>query len=102
MDWAWSARKNFFLVRGVTHPYPGAFTFLQGRKLFVWWGQPVDQEHHALPGTVLAVTAEGCLVAAAQGAFLITRCQLEHEPELDAHTFCTLHGVRPGAELSSH
>ena len=29
------------LVRAVTHPYPGAFTFFQGRKLFIWAGQPL-------------------------------------------------------------
>ncbi len=101
MDWTWSARKNFFLVRGVTHPYPGAFTFLNGKKLFVWWGKPVDLDPHAPPGTILAVTSEGFLVAAAQGAFLVTRCQLEDEPEHDACTFCTLHGVLPGAKLGS-
>jgi methionyl-tRNA formyltransferase len=101
LDWTWSARRNFFLVRGVTHPYPGAFTFLNGRKLFIWWGQPVDQDHLAAPGTILAVGSEGFLVAAAQGAFLVTRCQLEQEPEYDALTFCALHGVLPGMQLGS-
>jgi methionyl-tRNA formyltransferase len=101
MDWTWSARKIFFLVRGVTHPYPGAFTFLSGKKLFVWWGRLVDQDHHALPGAVLAVNPEGFLVAAAQGAFLVTRCQIENEPERDACTFCALHRVVPGTELGS-
>jgi methionyl-tRNA formyltransferase len=102
MDWAWSARRNFFLVRGVTHPYPGAFTFLEGKKLFVWWGKPVELDHHALPGTVLSVGQEGCLVATAQGAFLITHCQLEDGPEQDAYAFCTLYGVLPGMELGSN
>jgi methionyl-tRNA formyltransferase len=101
LDWTWSARKNFFLVRGVTHPYPGAFTFLNGQKLFVWWGRPVELAPSAPPGTVLAVTSEGCLVATTLGAFLITRCQLENEPEHDAHAFCTSHGVLPGVKLGS-
>jgi methionyl-tRNA formyltransferase len=101
LDWTWPARRNFFLVRGVTHPYPGAFTFLNGRKLFIWWGQPVDQDHLAVPGTVLAVGSEGFLVAAGQGGFLVTRCQFEYEPECDAHTFCALYGVLPGMQLGS-
>ncbi len=101
LDWAWSARKNFFLVRGVTHPYPGAFTFLNGKKLFVWWGKPLDQDPHAPPGTVLAVTPEGFQVAAAEGVFLVTRCQLENESEQAAQIFCTLHGVVPGMQLGS-
>ena len=101
MDWAWSARKNYFLIRGVTHPYPGAFTTWRGKRLFVWWGTPMEKDHHSTPGTILAVTAEGCLVAAGQGALLITRCQLEGEPEHDAYTFCTLHGVLPGSKLGT-
>ena len=101
LDWTWPALRNYFLVRGVTHPYPGAFTYLDGQKLFVWWGKPVGLAHQASPGTVLSVAPEGCLVAAAQGAFLITRCQLEHEAELDAHDFCTLHGVRAGTRFAN-
>ena len=101
LDWTWSALKAFFLVRGVTHPYPGAFTFFGGKKLFVWWAKPLDKEPFGAPGTVLSVTSEGCLVAAGRGSLLITRCQFEGEPEYDAYTFCTLHGVLPGAKLGS-
>ena len=36
IDWRWPARRIFNLVRAVTHPYPGAFCSLGGRKLFVW------------------------------------------------------------------
>ncbi|HWQ08375.1 MAG TPA: hypothetical protein VN436_04685, partial [Holophaga sp.] len=101
LDWTWTALRNYYLVRGVTHPYPGAFTYLDGRKLFVWWASPVDADHQAPPGTVLSVAPDGCLVAAAQGALLITRCQLEHEDELDASGFCTLHGVHVGTRLAN-
>ena len=99
MDWAWPARRIFFLVRGVTHPYSGAFTFWQGRTLFVWWGAPVAEEHQVPPGTVLSVTPAGCLVAAGEGAFLATRCQAEGGPEMDACSFCTLFGIAPGSRL---
>ncbi|MFC2594704.1 MAG: formyltransferase, partial [Fretibacterium sp.] len=36
MDWAGSARALHDLVRAVAPPFPGAFTFWEGRKLFVW------------------------------------------------------------------
>ncbi len=68
----------------MTHPYPGAFTFFQGRKLFVWAGQvmaaPVTAP--ADPGQVTAaVPGEGLLVATGAGHFLITQAQWEGEPE---------------------
>ncbi len=30
IDWRHPARQTYNLVRAVTHPYPGAFTFLPG------------------------------------------------------------------------
>jgi len=84
IDWRHSALQTYNLVRAVTHPYPGAFTFFQGRKLLVWAGQvmaapvtgPVE------PGQVTAgVPGEGLLVATGDGHFLITQAQWEGEPE---------------------
>jgi methionyl-tRNA formyltransferase len=42
IDWRWSALRIYNLVRAVTHPYPGAVTFLDGRKLFVWKCHPLS------------------------------------------------------------
>ena len=40
IDWQKPAAAVYNLVRAVTHPYPGAFTTLGGRKLFIWNGRP--------------------------------------------------------------
>jgi methionyl-tRNA formyltransferase len=84
IDWRLSAQQTYDLVRAVTHPYPGAFTFFQGRKLFVWAGQimaaPVADSH--LPGQVTAcLPGKGLLVATGAGHFLITQARWEGEPE---------------------
>ena len=36
IDWSWNSKKIFNLIRGVTKPYPGAFTYCLGKKLIVW------------------------------------------------------------------
>ena len=36
IDWTRSADEIERLVRAVTRPYPGAFTWLRGRELAVW------------------------------------------------------------------
>jgi methionyl-tRNA formyltransferase len=84
IDWRHAAQQTYNLVRAVTHPYPGAFTFFQGRKLLVWAGQvmaaPVSAP--ADTGQVTAgVPGEGLLVATGAGHFLITQAQWEGEPE---------------------
>jgi methionyl-tRNA formyltransferase len=84
IDWRQSALQVYNLMRAVTHPYPGAFTYFGGRKLFIWAGQvmaaPVTAPN--VPGQVTApLPGEGLLVATGDGHFLITQAQWEGEPE---------------------
>jgi methionyl-tRNA formyltransferase len=84
IDWQKSALRVYNLMRAVTHPYPGAFTFFQGRKLFIWGGEPLaaPQTGAGVPGQVLgSLPGEGLLVATGDGHFLITQAQWEGEPE---------------------
>ena len=84
INWQHSALNTYNLVRAVTHPYPGAFTFFRGRKLLVWGGQIMAAAvtGPAEPGQVTAaVPGEGLLVATGDGHFLITQAQWEGEPE---------------------
>jgi len=97
--WDWPALRIYNLVRAVTHPYPGAFTVWGGKKLFVWWAVPQAGPFQAVPGTVLAVASEGVEVATGDGALMLARCQLEGEPETDAHAFFEAHGLTAGSRL---
>jgi methionyl-tRNA formyltransferase len=101
IDWGWPARRIYDLVRGVTHPYPGAFTALRGRKLLVWWALPVDSPASAEPGTVTAVDREGITVAAGEGAVRLITLQLEGQPELPAASLALALGLAPGERLGS-
>jgi methionyl-tRNA formyltransferase len=86
IDWQKGAFEVYNLMRALTHPYPGAFTQFQGRKLYIWAGQPLAAPAHTpkagAPGQVLAgLPGEGLLVATGKGQFLIERAQWEGEPE---------------------
>jgi len=37
IDWNQPGERIYNLIRAVTLPYPGAFTFLPDGKLFIWW-----------------------------------------------------------------
>jgi methionyl-tRNA formyltransferase len=84
IPWTKPAPEIYNLVRAVTQPYPGAFTNLSGRKLFVWWGRALAEpvQSGAVPGRVVSsLPGEGLLVATGNGLFLIERAQWEGEPE---------------------
>lgn len=104
IDWAWPARRIYDLVRGVTHPYPGAFTTLQSRRLLVWWAVPVSG-NGGVPGTVTAVDADGITVACGAGgdhrAVRLVTLQLEGQPELPACSLALAARIVPGERLGS-
>lgn len=54
IDWQQDARQVFNLIRATTHPYPGAFSYVKGRRFYVWWGRPVVQQHDYQPGEVMS------------------------------------------------
>jgi methionyl-tRNA formyltransferase len=54
IEWRWRAEDVRNLVRAVTHPYPGAFTFAGATRVLVWRvaTAPQDVRHGPVPGTV--------------------------------------------------
>jgi methionyl-tRNA formyltransferase len=90
IDWSLPARAVYNLVRAVTHPFPGAFTFLDGRRVFVWAARPRPSAAPASPGSVSASADAGTpVVATGEGALELLRVQLEGGPELDGAAFLT-------------
>ncbi|WP_035236132.1 bifunctional UDP-4-amino-4-deoxy-L-arabinose formyltransferase/UDP-glucuronic acid oxidase ArnA [Desulfobacter vibrioformis] len=55
IDWTKSARVVRNLVRAVTRPYPGAFSFLGNRKCLFWDVAEVAFASDAAPGTILSL-----------------------------------------------
>ena len=56
IDWNKSAKQVRDLVRAVTRPYPGAFSFLGDRKCFFWSVKVVPNAAGAAPGTVISAS----------------------------------------------
>ncbi len=83
IDWRWPARRIFNLVRAVTHPYPGAFCFVNGRKLLVWEAKiGAENGAHGEPGRVVCETADGALeIAAGEGSVILRIAQFEGAAE---------------------
>ena len=99
MDFAkHTARELWSRWRGF-QPWPGAFTFLEGKKLIVHWMQPAEKASAADPGTV-EVKDGTPLVACAQGTWLaLTELQLEGKKRMAASEFLRGAGLHSGVRL---
>jgi methionyl-tRNA formyltransferase len=83
IDWRWPARRVFNLVRAVTHPYPGAFCSLNGRRLLIWESRiAAEAGQRGAPGEIASRADGGAVeVAAGEGSLLIMRAQFDGAAE---------------------
>ncbi|CDG47727.1 bifunctional UDP-4-amino-4-deoxy-L-arabinose formyltransferase/UDP-glucuronic acid oxidase ArnA [Serratia symbiotica] len=74
--WHKSAQEINNLVRAVTEPYPGAFSYIGQRKLIIWRSRVLDIQHDKQPGTVLSVSP--LTIACSKGVLEIVAGQNEN------------------------
>lgn len=87
IDWQLSSIEIDRRVRAY-HPWPVAFTELNGERLRVWSGHVTDRGADGVePGTVLAAEASGLVVATGQGAYAITEMQLPGKRRMPVQDF---------------
>jgi methionyl-tRNA formyltransferase len=99
IDWSRGARDVWTLIRAVGDPYPGAFTFSQGRRLTAWSAELVPEApYFGIPGQVQALGPDGALVACANGFVRLMSVQLESGPRVPASAVLKVH-ERLGLDL---
>ena len=79
--WDRDSMEIYNLVRAVTKPFHGAFTFYDNKKIMVWSGFPFDSrlfDPYILPGTIIHLFANGDIVLkTGDGSFIITEYELD-------------------------
>jgi methionyl-tRNA formyltransferase len=101
IDWGRPAVALYNLVRAVTTPYPGAFTYIRGKKLYIWRAHPLQDGAGARrpPGTILGSHNGGCLIATGSGHLLLTQVQPQGEAVITGDTWFRSGGVAVGMRL---
>jgi UDP-4-amino-4-deoxy-L-arabinose formyltransferase/UDP-glucuronic acid dehydrogenase (UDP-4-keto-hexauronic acid decarboxylating) len=74
IDWTQPAETVRNLVRAVTQPYPGAFTWHKGEKLLIWDSSVASSSANAAPGTVISLSP--LTIACGSGALTIKAGQV--------------------------
>jgi methionyl-tRNA formyltransferase len=85
MDWSRPAADLHNLVRGVT-PKPGAYTFVQGKRLKVWRTEVREEvlEEAGLPGTIESIGGGGITVRTSKGTLQLREVQPESKGRMAA------------------
>ncbi len=97
IHWSSSADTIYNLIRALTHPYPGAHTFLNHQKIILWRAQPrhtplSPAETTASPGTIMGHQEAQWHIRTGDGILLVTEFQTFNEQivkigdHLGAHT----------------
>ena len=73
INWNQTNKQIYNLIRAVTHPYPGAFTEWEGKKMIIWKAKKIPLKTNEKPETRLSKNP--FIIACGQGAIEI----LEHE-----------------------
>jgi methionyl-tRNA formyltransferase len=83
IDFRSSVDEIYNSIRAQTHPYPGAFSFLDGKKWKIWKAVPFDcyafRELNRIPGRILAALPAGIVVQTASSPLWILNATCKNE-----------------------
>jgi methionyl-tRNA formyltransferase len=92
IDWNRPPAELYDWIRGQARPYPGAFTYLDDRKITIWEAnQPSEDPAFVSPGEI-AYYDEGVLgVCAWEGVIELTEIEVEDEGPIRADSLLSLY-----------
>jgi methionyl-tRNA formyltransferase len=98
IDWSKDAESLDAFVRGM-NPWPGAFTFLSGKRLKILKAKALDNPTREEPGTVLEGFPDDLSIATGRGSLALLEVQLESAKRLSVRDFLRGFPVSPGTRL---
>ncbi len=85
IDWRCSAKGIYALVRAASEPHPGAYTYVNGRKLVVWRAKPErGLKCLGVTGRVLLCDGRGALVQTGEGLLWLESLEWEDDGVMSA------------------
>lgn len=89
VDWRLTASSVYNWIRGSSHPYPGAFSYINDKKVRLWDAEsPSTNRVFGKPGEILSNSGSKLEIATWESSIVITRVQIGDNPEIPAsHLF---------------
>jgi methionyl-tRNA formyltransferase len=101
IDWNKSSCHIYDWVRALSHPFPGAFTYLNDKKIFIWKTQIYSSKHLILKPAVIRVDAKksNIIAGCGEGNIALLRLQFENGQEKTSRDFLRQNNLSNGMVL---
>lgn len=96
--WEITAEEIHNRIRGM-NPWPGCYTYLDGKLLKVWSSRFVSENYSEEPGTVVEIKNGEILVQTGRGVLCILELQLEGRKRMNSKEFLLGHRIKKGVKL---
>jgi len=91
------------LIRALTKPYPGAFTYWKGRKFWIWKADEIVNSDHNLAhfneGEILAFDEIGGAIIMGENDILLTASETQDGEVIPAYELAMKWGMKAGDKL---
>ncbi|MCX6165977.1 MAG: hypothetical protein NTU73_14140, partial [Ignavibacteriae bacterium] len=74
IDWSKTVLEIYNFIRAITKPYPGAYAYLNGKKIILWKAQPFDTQIdylNSIEGEIVEVFDDGNFVVNCNSGLLL-------------------------------
>lgn len=100
INWEKTAFEIYNLIRGA-QPWPGAYTYLEGKLLKILWAEVAEVDSEGEPGEVIDVGRDEFKVACGKNALIIKELQPESRRHMTAKEFLAGYKIAPGIKLGT-
>ena len=99
INWANSSKKCYDWIRALTEPYPGAFTFWNGKKVIILESEKSDIKN-TIAGEILKIGKE-IVVSTGDKSLKIKKLKIDGEPICGSELFSKIYGLEIGNKFSN-
>jgi methionyl-tRNA formyltransferase len=99
IQWQKSAREIHNQIRGM-NPWPGCFTYFNGKLLKVFAVEVGEQQAKETPGSIIEISGSGITVATGTDSLILKEIQLEGKKRLSVEEFVKGKAIKAGDILT--
>jgi methionyl-tRNA formyltransferase len=102
IDWNQRPDELYNWIRGQSRPYPGAFSYLNGKKITIWSANPPKEESSFVRPGEIAYQDGSCLgVGVWEGILEITEIEVESKGAMSASSLLLEYGAEIGDQFEN-